>query len=565
MKQTVAEFILRRLKEVGVDHIFGVPGDFVLGLMNNVLKSDIELICTCNELNAAYAADAYARIKGVGCVATTYAVGELSAINGVAGSFAESVPVVKLTGAPAQAHFQKETLLHHTLGDYNIPKKMFSLVTGANVLLSKPDKVVEELDKVLHVCLAQSTPVYVAVCTDIIEMEITTPDSAFKYPVVEPSDPEALQEAVNEALTMLMNSNQPVALPGLDLIRSNMQADLREFLEKSGIPYATMMLGKCVLEEEHPQFIGLYVGARSRAYVAERVDNSDCIIVMGERMTDFNTGGFSTGFDPRKTIRVERDAVKIKFHVYHNVRMLHFVQELTKRLWKFDAVKMNIVPATKGCTHRRTLNFEPKPKDTLTMARVFDRVSHFLPEKCILIAETGTSLFAAAELMLPKGSTFMGQTFYGSIGYTVGATLGACIAAPERQVVLFVGDGSFQVTAQDLSTMIRYNCKPLVFLVNNDGYLIERVIVDRKYNDVQPWKYHMLPQVFGGGKSFEVRTEEEFEKVLEVAKTPDELIFAELFFAKWDCNEALKAAGRQMALTNRLLSKEEEKLAKEQK
>eukprot|EP01071_Lankesteria_metandrocarpae_P002860 Lankesteria_metandrocarpae@DN2608_c0_g1_i3.p1 len=558
MKQTVGQFLCRRLYEAGAQHIFGVPGDFVLGLMNNILTSDVKLICTCNELNAAYAADAYGRLRGIGACVTTYAVGELSAINGIAGAFAESVPVVKITGAPACSHFKNQTMLHHTLGDYSIPKKMYSLITGANVILNNTVTVVEEVDHVLGVCLRKSTPVYISVCTDLVEEEIDVPTTPFVRPVPDASDPNALEEAVTEAVELINNSKRPIVLPGLDILRANLQGPLRTLLEASGIPYATMMLGKAVLEESHPQFIGLYVGSRSRAYVIDRVHNADCLVVFGERMTDFNTGGFSADLDPKKTIRVERDEVQIKYATYHNVRMSHFIAEVTRRIKKFDPKELNIIPATQGCTHRKTREFESIDNKALTMSRTFDALSHFLPDNSILIAETGTSLFCATEVMLPKGATFMGQTFYGSIGYTIGACLGASIAAPDRPVVLFVGDGSFQVTCQDVSTMVRYGCKPLIFLVNNDGYLIERAIVDRSYNDVQPWKYTKFIDLIGGGTAYKCVNEGELSKVFNESKSRSGLIFAELILGKWDCNNALMAAGKQMALANRLLSKEEE-------
>ena len=153
---------------------------------------------------------------------------------------------------------------------------------------------------------------------------------------------------------------------------------------------------------------------------------------------------------------------------------------------------------------------------------------------------------------MPEGVTFIGQTFYGSIGYTVGATLGASMAARDRRAVLFVGDGAFQVTCQDLSTMIRNHLKPIIFLLNNDGYTIERVIVDRPYNDIQPWRYHKLLEVFGGGLGFDVHTEGELENALDKAATADGLVFIEIHTGRLDCPEALRSAGRSMAKTNQL-------------
>jgi indolepyruvate decarboxylase len=188
----------------------------------------------------------------------------------------------------------------------------------------------------------------------------------------------------------------------------------------------------------------------------------------------------------------------------------------------------------------------------LTIKRFFDRMSHFIENNSIVIAETGVSLFSTAEMLMPEGTTFIGQTFYGSIGYTVGATLGASMAARDRRAVLFVGDGSFQVTCQDLSTMIRNHLKPIIFLLNNDGYTIERVISDRPYNDIQPWRYHKLLDVFGGGLGFDVHTEGELENALDKAATADGLVFIEIHTDRLDCPETLRSAGRSMAKANQL-------------
>jgi indolepyruvate decarboxylase len=548
---TVGEYLLTRLKEIGVDHLFGVPGDFVLGFFNQVLKSDLVYVGTCNELNAAYAADGYARIRGIGAFSSTYGVGELSAVNGVAGAFAERVPVVAITGSPATVNFRTRPLLHHTLGDYQIPLRIYERVTAASTQLDSGETAPGEIDRVLSVCLARQQPVYISLPADVVTMKCRRP-VPFSFPALAPSDPGALAEALAEALGMLATAKRPVVLGDVELIRFKLQKEFAGLLAKTGFPYVTMMLGKTVLSERHPQFIGLFEGDRSRDYVRRRVESADCVLQLGALMTDFNTGGFTTDLDEAKTISANIRSVKIKHHHYENVSLRDFVAGLTEALLPRDPATLDIQPASDGCVHRPTLPYRTDAARPLTVQRFFDRVSRFVEGDAIVIAETGVSLFSAAEMLLPEGATFVGQTFYGSIGYTVGATLGACMAAPDRQVVLFVGDGSFQVTCQDLSTMIRNGLKPVVFLVNNDGYTIERVITDRPYNDIQPWLYHKLVDVFGGGVSFDVRTEGELDAALAGAESADGLVFVEIHTGRLDCPEALRSAGRAMAKTNGL-------------
>ena len=548
---TVAGYLLSRLKELGADHLFGVPGDFVLGFFNEVLKSEVRYVGTCNELNAAYAADGYARIRGIGAFASTFGVGELSAINGVAGAFAEGVPVVAITGAPAIRNFRMGSMLHHTLGDYRIPFRMYEEITAAATQLEDGASAPAEIDRVLAACLSRQQPVYLSLPSDVVMMPCHRPG-----PVPEtaqpPSDPEVLAEALSEAAAMLQDARLPIVIADAELIRFKLQHEFERFLEGTGLPFVTRMLGKAVLSEQHPRFLGLFEGDRSRPYVRERIAKADCLLQLGALLTDFNTGGFSTDLDPAKMISANIRSVKIRHHHYENVQLHDFLVGLAGRLAKREPETLEITCAAQSCVHRSTAPFLAVAEQPLTIQRFFDRISHFVQEQAMVLAETGVSLFSAAEMLLPDQATFIGQTFYGSIGYTVGATLGACTAAPDRPALLFVGDGSFQVTCQDLSTMIRNQLRPVIFLINNDGYTIERVITDRSYNDIQPWAYHRLVEVFGGGLGLDVRTEGELEAALAAAASAPGLVFIEIHTGRLDCPESLLRAGQSMAKANQL-------------
>ena len=548
---TVAEYLLIRLKEIGIDHIFGVPGDYVLGFFNQIMKSDLKYIGTCNELNAAYAADGYARIRGIGAFSSTFGVGELSAINGVAGSFAERVPVVVITGSPSTLNFNSHPLLHHTLGNYEIPLKMFEKITVATTQLDSVETAPSEIDRVLSACISHQKPVYISFPSDIVMMKCKRP-KPFIFPKHPPSDKKTLGEAIKETMGMLDKAHKPIVIGGVELIRYKLQKDFEGFLNKTGLPFVTMMLSKTILSEHHPQFIGLYEGNWSRESVKDRVETADCILQLGDMRTDFNSGGFTTKLDESKTISANINSVRIKHHIYENVYLHDFIVELTKTLSFKDTPILDIDKATNCCVHRNTMVYKHEESKPLTIDRFFDRMSHFIENNSIVIAETGVALFSAVEMLMPEGATFIAQTFYGSIGYTVGATLGVGIATQDRRTVLFVGDGSFQVTCQDLSTMIRNNLKPIIFLINNDGYTIERLICDHPYNDIQPWHYHKLVDIFGGGLGIDVHTEEELEEALLKAADSNELVFIEIHTGRLDGPESLRSAGKSMAKSNKL-------------
>lgn len=550
-----------RLHDAGLEHVFGIPGDFCLGLLDDFIKKKdkIEYVGCSNELNAAYAADGYARIKGIGALVTTYAVGELSAINGVAGSWAECVPVINIVGCPARKHFSDRALLHHTLGDYMKPFSMFKHITAAQAMVMDPNTCASEIQHVLNVCLLSKRPVYIGIPSDMVKQEIRLESPIYSNPYVPPSpkqsDPEVLKEAVADVAGTIAKAKRPVFIPGVELIRRNLESTFAKLTEKTKIPYVTMLLSKGILSETHDNFIGLYSGARSRPEVAKIIEDSDCVIILGEKLTDFNTGGFSAPLVNCKRILIDYDHTQISYRTYSNV----YVNDMLERL--VEAIKpiepYSFKKGRDACVHRRSSNFVPNEKAELTMSRLFARMGSYLPENCVVLAETGASLFSAAETMMPEGTVFIGQTFYGSIGYSVGATLGVCMAVKKqnRLVINFVGDGSFQLTCQAVSTMITYKVNPMIILINNDGYLIERVITDNIYNDIQMWKYARLPEIFGGKAGPVCITEGDFEKALkdknDTYKNDVQLI--EVKLGKWDCNQLLKDAGKAMAKVNGLV------------
>jgi len=372
-------------------------------------------------------------------------------------------------------------------------------------------------------------------------------------------DNDGLQEAVAEAVEMINTAQHPIFIAGVELKRYRLQDSFKRLVEKSGIPYTTMMMGKAVLDEDSPMFIGLYEGKASRDYVRKRVEESDCIVILGEWLTDLNTGGFSAQLPQQRLINANIERVVIKHHMFRDIYLKNFIESLTSKLKTRDAKEMDIHPASQGCVHRAAVQFKAEGSKKLAIGRIFDRLSSFLQPNCVVLADVGTALYSAAETMMPKGATFIGQTFFGSIGYTLGASLGAAVAVNnERQVVLLIGDGAFQMTCQDLSTIIRQKLKVSVVLINNNGYTIERLISDPGYyNDVASWKYHQIPAAFGGGEqdmTFDCYTEGDLEKALQKIDNEGEkvrLAFIEVHSEKMDAADTLRAAGKFMSVKSR--------------
>jgi pyruvate decarboxylase/indolepyruvate decarboxylase len=541
---TVGDYLLLRLKQIGIKHIFGVPGDYNMEFLDQIVNQEgIEWIGTCNELNASYAADGYGRINGIAALVTTFGVGELSAINGIAGSYAEHVPVVAITGSPATKLQKTGALVHHTFGtgDFSMFARMYEKVTAASAYLT-PENAAAEIDRVLGACLLLKQPVYISLPMDVASHEVAAPSDPFVPPVFQ-SDRATLAEAVDASVAMLDKAEKPVILADVGVDRYRLQKELRELLATTGYPYATMNMGKGLLEETHPQFIGIYNGAASEDYVRRRIEEADCVLSIGALMTDFNTGKFSAKLDPGRTIEVHGQSLKIKRDLYNNVAMQDFLPALSKRLQHRDAETLDLKSAVENLDAGFTTPFQPNSTAAITQQRFWYKLAHFLKEDDIVIAETGVCLFGASVIPLPKGTTFVGQVLWGSIGYSVGSLLGCAIAAPQRRSILLVGDGSFQMTAQELSTILRYDLKPIIFLINNDGYTIERDIhgATMPYNDIQPWNYHKLHEVFANnGWGIKVSTESELESALQKAEqVRDKLAFIEVVMDKMDSPESL--------------------------
>ncbi len=541
---TVGEYLAQRIQAIGIRQIFGVVGDYVLGLMDVLLDNDLQLIATCNELNAGYAADGYARLHGVSVACVTYNVGGLSLVNAVAGAYAELVPMIVISGAPSTTQQQQKLLLHHTAVDYNLQLEIFEKITVAAVRITSPTQAARQIDNTIAACLRERRPVYLEIPSDMVD-QLCPMTETVELPLSPILDKQALSEAVEEAVELLEQSERPVILAGVEMHRYGISHLLRDLLAKTGYPFATTLLGKSILSEMHPQFIGSYAGTLSQEYVRERVETSDCILCLGAFMSDINLGGFTAQLPEARLINANSDKVKIKHHFYHPVSLPVFIAGLTDQLQPKETESLDIQPAKNQLSE----TFEVQVDQKLTNVRFYDRINRFIYElegESIVIAETGDALIATIDLVLYGNTEYIGQALYTSIGYAVPACLGAAIAAPERRPIVLVGDGAFQMTGQELSTIIRHQLNPIFFLINNDGYSIERAIHEGSYNDIQPWKYHQLPQVFGNGWGCEVHTEGELEAALEKAKQNDKLSFIEIHLDRLDYSVGVKRLGQTL-------------------
>lgn len=541
---TVGEFLITRLKQAGVRHLFGVPGDFNLEFLEQVeADAGIEWIGNCNELNGAYAADGYARSNGVGALLTTYGVGELSAINGVAGAYSERVPVIAITGTPPLAHMNSRALLHHTLADGNYDNMMTCMrqFTVAQALLT-PQNAAVEIDRCLQACLIDKRPVYLQLPSDVALLDIALPRNGLQ--IHHQSDVTMLEEFTRRVLARLHEAQRPALLVDADVDRFHLIPQLHQLLKTSKLPLALLSTSKGVVSDDHPQYLGIYSGRVSREHVREAVEYSDCLITLGVRLTDATTGAFSHSINAATEVKVNDWFGRVDGEDFYGISM----RDILVRL----ATSLEDQPLQLQLVNKPSITPGPQPPDEptepLSQLAFWRRIASFVREDDVLIAENGTPLSGLTGLPLPSGVRVISQAIWGSIGYTLPATLGSMMAAPDRRHLLFIGDGSFQVTVQELSTMLRYKQRPILFLLNNDGYTIERLILGENsaYNEIQPWRYFDLCAAFDNGGDFKyvrVETGAQLDSALQGLQSPEVCVFVEVILPRMDAPPLLKKLG----------------------
>lgn len=544
---SIGEYLLKRLYDHGIRHIFGIPGDYVLRFYNLIEDSKIKHVGTTREDAAGFAADAYARIKGMGAVCVTYCVGGLNLTNPIAGAYAEKSPVVVISGGPGTKEREKNPLLHHKVKDFTTQKEVFEKITVASAILDDPLIAISEIDRCFEAAVKYKRPIYLELPRDMVDIEahIHRPPKKRESK----SDPLTLREAIAEAVAMINSSQQPVILADVEMHRFGLQDQLAEFAEKFNIPVAATLLGKSVIAEDHPLYIGIYEGAMGKASVQKFVEDSDCVIMLGAFMTDINLGIYTAHLDQGRSIYATSEKISIRHHRYEDIDFKDFINTLLEadmRKRKYPNLSKFQPPKPKE--DKVGLQKGIKPEAPITVKRLFEMLNSSITEDIIVISDIGDCLFGAADLVIHRRTEFLSPAYYASMGFGVPAAIGAQLAAPKHRVLVLVGDGAFQMTGLELSTSVRLGLNPIVIVLNNHGYSTERHIQDGPYNDILDWQYSRIPEILGMGKGFVVKTEGEFKSALANALANTESFsILDVHLDKYDKSPALQRLAERLA------------------
>jgi indolepyruvate decarboxylase len=497
-----------------------------------------------NELDASYAADGYARIRGAAMLATTYGVGELSALNRVMGAKAERSLVFHVVGMPSYQHQRLGKIAHHTLGD-GIFGNFINISAAAACChaVIYPDNCVVEIERVIAEARHNNQPAYIIVPSDHALSPVTPGEV---NPVTLKSSDTALKKAAAAINDRLKSAKSVVALPAFTILRLGLQKELREAIEALGCPFATTAMEKCIIDEDHPQFVGFYAGAMSTTEAREIVERADLVLDLGGvSLNDITTGSYSARLDPARFITIGLNDVRIGDQVIGGVRLADMLTELAK-------LKSPAAP------YRRPPKQAPQvtgnPSDKITMEALYPRYAAFIRAGDTVVLETGSSSLGMWPMTLADGVRVEAQVLWGSIGWATAAAMGIALADPNRRTILITGEGSHQLTANEIGSMGRFGANITVFVLNNDGYLIERVLEenpDWSYNDLAPWRYAELPRALGCADWFTARVETlgELDAAMQAARDYKSGAYIEIIGGRLDLPPALAFAhGRLNAM-----------------
>ncbi|HLQ43309.1 MAG TPA: thiamine pyrophosphate-dependent enzyme, partial [Planctomycetaceae bacterium] len=426
-----------------------------------------------------------------------------------AGAYAEKSPVIVISGAPGMEERRSDPLLHHRVKDFNTQREVFEKITVATALLDDPLTAFREIDRCFEAAVRFKRPVYLELPRDRVRAAALFPH---KPNIDTPSsDQETLREAIAEAAEALNAAKRPVIVAGVEIHRFALQDDVLKLAEQHGIPMCATLLGKSVVSEKHPLYLGVYEGAMGREDVRQFVEESDCVVLLGTFMTDINLGIYTANLDPAKCIYATSEKLRIRHHHFHDVLLHDFIRGLGNA---------DLHPPKYDPPRDRVTDDEPfvlKPEAKITVRQLFRRVNELLDETMVVVADVGDSLFASADLTIHQRTDFLSPAYYTSMGFAIPAALGVQVANRDRRPIVVVGDGAFQMTCLELSTTVMLGFNPIVLVLNNKGYATERFLQDGPFNDIPNWSYHRLPELLGGGKGFEVRTEGELDQALKAA------------------------------------------------
>jgi indolepyruvate decarboxylase len=534
---TVGKFLFDYLYAQGARHAFGIPGDFALPTFRWLDASPIELITMTHEPSVGFAADGYARVNGLGVAVVTYCVGGLNMLNSVACAYAEKSPMIVISGGPSPNDRKADPLVHHKVRTFDTQRRIFEEVTCANTVLTDPERAAEEIIRVVREVQTQCRPGYIEIPFDIVDLPIPAP--RIVNVLAAESDAENLDAAIEDAIQMINTAQRPVIIADIELHRHNLTDLAVGLSSKFNIPIAATLLSKSVVSEQNPLYVGVYSGGLSEPETQALVEESDCVILLGAFLTDVFMGMDNSAKLKRKhCILATTEKTLIGLRRYENIQFKDFLERLleaplTRRPGFANPVMM-----------REPLKLPPEQaNDPITVESFFQMLEHEMPDDATLVCDTGDALLGAIGLRTSQRKNFLSDAYYLSMGFAVPASVGAMAANPDSRAIVIAGDGAFQMTGIELSTVAKQKMTPIVCVLNNDGYGTQRHIIDGPFNNIHRWDYGKICELLNYGTPYRVTTKGELREALQKAVSRQEMALIEVIVPRDDCSRPLRRLG----------------------
>ncbi len=537
---TVGQFLFDYIYNQGVKHVFGIPGDFALPTFRWLDKSPLDIITMTHEPSVGFAADAYARINGLGVACVTYCVGGLNMLNSVACAYAEKSPIIVISGGPSPSERRNDSLIHHKVKTFDSQRRIYEEVTCANAVLDDPETAALEIMRVVEAVQRHCRPGYIEMPYDVVDMPITLHPVKNSPPAE--SDPEMLEACIEAAADFINGAKQPVIVAGVELHRHGIADKALDIAKAFNIPICATLDSKSVIRETNPLYIGVYNTSLSDPKCQEYVDNSDCIILLGTFISDVFMGFTKNELERRNSILVTSEKARVRMHSFDDVRLEDFVEGLANANINKRETFVNPNPAIPLAP------LEDKDRDeSLSVNLMFRVLEPHIEEGGTVICDVGDSLLGAVGIRTSKRRNFVADAYYLSMGFAMPAAIGVLANQPNERAFAIIGDGAFQMTGTEVSTAAKYGLAPIVLVMNNDGYGTQRNIIDGTFNDIQPWSYHKVAALVGGCTGKRVETAGELDDALKEALSKHEPYIIEVMIPRGDCSEPLRRLGESLA------------------
>jgi indolepyruvate decarboxylase len=527
-------FLLDQLWNQGVRHIFGIPGDFVLNLYE-ALEDDgrFQLVRLSHEPAVGFAADGAARItNGLGVCCVTYGAGGLNLINPVACAYAEESPLIVLSGGPGRLEKRKAIPIHHEVKSFESQLKVYQEVTEYAAILDDPVTAALHISKAIEVALKTRRPVYLEIPRDMVFADITAPSA--QEQVQFHDDQGALDEAAGEIIARVNAATRPVLIVGVEVHRFQLRDEVIKLAERWNVPVASSFLGRGVFPTLHPQFVGTYLGVVSPAQLRDTIEQSDCVLLLGELISDTSLGISAQLLSKSNLLIATTRDVYVGHHQYQNVPLSQLIPRLTAGVSRRDRCD------ARGAANQLSPEvLAPVPPDEAIKVRhVIAVLNEFLETHADvpLVADTGDAMFASVDV---RANEIVAPAYYATMGFSIPAALGLQIVSGRRPLVL-VGDGAFQMTGQEISHAPEYRCNPVIVLFNNSRWeMLQAFFPDAHYNATVAWPFAALAELWGG-RGLQARTPRQLREALDAAWRTDCFTLIDVALERGDLSPILR-------------------------